>query len=109
MEDKYEIKDRLVKGLYTRSLLYLVSGILEGKESDAYILGLQRHIEANTPYDADETLKAIAQFMKDDHHVVYSVSDQGAIDGMKTTSVSHSGFDDDKESTLDSMVYLINQ
>ena len=107
MKDDLEKQDHLVKFLYPRSLLYLISGILE-EERDACILGLQRHITGNLPYLGD-LFTRIKTFLADDGKIVYSKSDDTALSGFKTGSLSHGGFDDDKETTLDSMVYIINQ
>ncbi|KQT18319.1 hypothetical protein ASG31_06215 [Chryseobacterium sp. Leaf404] len=107
MKDDLEKQDHLVKHFYPRSLLYLISGILE-EERDAHILGLQRHITGNKPYIGDMFTR-IKTFLADEGKIVYSKSDDTALNGFKTGSLSHGGFDDDKETTLDSMVYLINQ
>jgi hypothetical protein len=42
MSDDFECKDRLVPGIYNRSLLYFISGVLED-EVDMPIAGLHRH------------------------------------------------------------------
>ncbi|WP_262147130.1 hypothetical protein [Chryseobacterium foetidum] len=107
MKDELEKQDHLVKHFYPRSLLYLISGILE-EERDAQILGLQRHIIGNKPYVGDMFTR-IKTFLADEGKIVYSKSDDTALNGFKTGSLSHSGFDDDEETTLDSMVYIINQ
>jgi len=107
MKDEFEKQDHLVKHVYPRSLLYLISGILE-EERDAHILGLQRHITGNKPYVGDMFTR-IKTFLADEGKIVYSKSDDTALGGFKTGSLSHGGFDDDKETTLDSMVYIINQ
>lgn len=107
MKDDLEKQDHLIKFLYPRSLLYLISGILE-EERDAHILGLQRHISGNKPYIGDMFTR-ITTFLADEGKIVYSKSDDTALNGFKTGSLTHGGFDDDKETTLDSMVYIINQ
>lgn len=107
MSDEYEKKDRLFSSVYPRSLLYLISGILED-ESDDLVLGLQRHTIGNHPYDDELTLR-ISNFLKEKGHIVYSVTDDGAMEGLRSGAVKHGGFDDDKESTLDSIIYIIKQ
>lgn len=112
MEDELETKDRLVPFLYTRSLLYLVSGALEDKgvASDAFILGLQRHISRKSPYTDFDTLNDIAAFFEEDkNRRVYSLSKDDALDGFKTRSIKHGDFDNEGEPTLDSIVHIVKQ
>lgn len=107
MKDELEKKDHLVKFLYPRSLLYLISGILE-QESDACILGLQRHITGAQPYTGD-MFKRVIHFLTPAGNIVYAVTDAQALDGLRSGAITHGGFDDEKESTVDSIMYLINQ
>jgi len=108
MLDSYESKDRLVPVLYPRSLLYFISGVLEGeKEFDAFILGMQRHIIGNKPYNSDPMLNTISEYLKD--KMIYSVTDANAPIGMRSGSISHGGFDDENETTLESIFYLIKK
>jgi hypothetical protein len=107
MKDEMEKKDHLVKFIYPRSLLYLISGILE-KESDACLLGLQRHITGNEPYTGD-MFSRIANFLKTEGNIVYAITDAEAADGLRSGAITHGGFDDEKEITLESIMHLINQ
>jgi hypothetical protein len=107
MSDEFEKKDRLFSFVYPRSLLYLISGILE-YESDDLILGLQRHTIGNYPYDDELTLR-VSNFLKEKGHIVYSVTNNDAMEGLRSGAVKHGGFDDDEESTLDSIIYIIKQ
>jgi len=107
MNDGQEKKDRMLKMVYPYSLLYFISGILE-EESDAYILGLQRHISGVAPYhgaDFDE----IINFLKPDGSIIYAVTELPGADGLRSGALTHGGFDDEGETTLDSMMYLIKQ
>ncbi|MBK7389241.1 MAG: hypothetical protein IPI23_09300 [Bacteroidetes bacterium] len=110
MNDQFETHDRLVPYFYTHSLLYLISGILEdeGKEFDAYILGLQRHIIGNYPYDSAQELINTNQFLFEatTNRIAFSQTDATTPDGMKTKSVSHGGFDDDND-TIESIKYFL--
>jgi len=106
MNDEQEKKDSVIKYLYPRSLLYLISGILE-EEPDAHILGLQRHITGKHPYTGG-VFNNIIDFLKPQGRIIYSVTD-GAEIGFQSRSISHGGFDDDYEITLDSIMHLINQ
>lgn len=107
MSDEYEKKDRLSYFVYPRSLLYLISGILED-ESDALILGLQRHTTGNHPYNDDNAIQ-ISDFLKIEGHTVYAVTDKSALDGFRSGARKHGDFDDDEETTLDSIIHIIKQ
>lgn len=111
MLDAYETKDQLVKYLYTHSLLYLISGILEneGKSCDEYILGLERHINLEKPYHSDELLVATHEFLYEGgmDRVAFSVTSNASSEGMQTKSTNHSDFDDDPE-TLESITHFLN-
>lgn len=112
MNDQFETHDRLVPYFYTHSLLYLISGILEdeGKEFDGYILGLERHIRGNFPYDSAQELINTNQFLFESStkRIVFSQTDATTPDGIKTKSVSHGGFDDDND-TIESIKYFLNE
>lgn len=112
MNDYYETHDRLVPFLYTHSLLYLISGILEdeGKEFDAYILGLERHIMGSFPYDSEQNLIGTNKFLfeSETNRVAFSKTNNIGHNGMKTNSVSHGGFDDDND-TIESIKHFLNE
>lgn len=111
MKDKYEKQDILVPFLYTHSLLYLISGVLEnkGQDFDSYLLGLERHISAIEPYNIDE-LKTIKDFVykQNEHRISLSKTDDDNIntDGLKTNAVKHGEFDNDQD-TRDSIVHFL--
>ena len=109
MLDSYEQKDHLVPVLYPRSLLYFISGILEENEFDAYILGMQRHIIGNKPYDNVELLKNINNYLVLENRMVYAVTKAEAPEGFRSGSMKHADFDNDGEVTLDSIFYLLKQ
>jgi hypothetical protein len=109
MQDIYEINDRLAGALYTRSLLYFVSGVLEGDEADACLLGLERHIAGRAPYIGEPYLKEIYEFIKEQDRCVFAVTKDEALDGLRSGSLRHGDFDNDKETTLDSVFYLVKQ
>lgn len=109
MLDEYETKDHLVPVLYPRSLLYFISGVLEEKEFDAYILGLQRHISGRKPYDGEAVLNRINEHLVQEQRMIYSVTDDGSDEGMRSGSKHHGDFDNDKETTLDSIFYLLTK
>jgi len=109
MSDAFECKDRCVPFVYTRSLLYMISGILEKDEFDAYILGMERYLEGNAPYNADPKLIANMNFMgAAANRVVYAVTANGAPDGLQCTAEHHGAFHDDQFLTMNSISYILN-
>jgi len=111
MNDKNEKKDILVPFVYTHSLLYLISGILEneGKDFDAYILGLERHAYTYPPYDSVPEIKDsnIFLFQNNTNRIIFSQTKDNAEEGLQTFSLSHGGFDDD-EKTISSIKFLLS-
>ena len=112
MKDEFETQDKLVPFLYPYSLLYLVSGILEdeGNDCDAYILGLERHINGKVPYNSAHELVSTTKFLfeGDTNRVIYSKSDLAAVLGLRTTSISHGEFDDNND-VIESINYFLKQ
>jgi hypothetical protein len=94
MSDAYESKDQLVPGVYTRSLLYFISGVLE-QEADVPLAGLQRDLSEKPPYDA-ANLISIATWLQDagKNRIVLSVT-SGSTPGLISASTTHGDFDDD--------------
>lgn len=112
MSDEYETKDKLASVLYPRSLLYFISGCLEdeGKESDEYVLGLQRHLSDKEPYSNVDILKDIRKFIANvSDTCVYAVTPNGTGAGLQSLSISHGGFDNDFDGTLKSMEHILNK
>lgn len=109
MTDENECNDVLVPYFYTRSLLYLISGVLEegGKADDANILGLQRHINFESPYNTDEH-KDLHDYLYENstNRLCFSKTLEGSIEGLRTHSLKHGDFDDD-ELTVASLVYIL--
>lgn len=94
MGDAFEKKDQLVKGIYTRSLLYLISGVLES-DADTPIAGMERFWTGSAPFGAP-FLVANTQWLKEagKARTVMSVtSGNGA--GLNSTSEKHGDFDND--------------
>ena len=108
MQDKYEKEDRLVPFIYTRSLLYFISGVLEPNEVDTPIAGMERFWTGEKPFE-DDYLVSSAAWLKSSgkNRNVLSVT-ESTISGMKSESVTHGGFDND-EKTLSSLTYIISQ
>lgn len=105
MSDEFEVKDIMVPVIYPQSLLYLVSGLLEGDEEKP-IVGLQRFYIPESPYQ-DEAAQAVRAFMLAQEHkrVVWSVAEQGEA-GFISGARAHGAFDEDP-TTLESVLHLL--
>jgi len=105
MRDDLESKDELVPRVYTRSLLYFISGVLES-EPDSPLAGLERHSRGSTPYDSD-VLSALHHFLREEvpQRLVLSET-TGSQPGFNSTAVTHGAFDDDKP-TRESLAALV--
>lgn len=107
MKEENEIKDRLFSPIYTRSLLYLISGILERDENDARILGMQRYLFGQSPYQNEGMLNDIIAYMDLPGHAVFSKTDDDAPAGFRSKATKHGNFDNESEPTLDSIVEIL--
>ena len=105
MSDDAEKKERLFNPLYTRSLLYFISGVLEPDEVDMPIIGMQRFLFGRAPFDTPDHL-AVNAFM--DGNTVYSPSPAAAPAGQRTHALKHGDFDNDLP-TLESLRYWIER
>lgn len=94
MSDDLETKDELLKKVYTRSLLYFISGALE-HQADKLIAGIELQLRGKAPYDEPRSLIV--------HSFVHAQAEQRLVlsktvaagQGLNSTAVSHGGFDDD--------------
>ncbi len=93
MHDDYESKDILVPYVYPRSLLYLVSGIMEEK-ADTPICGMQRYQTAAKPYD-DSNLAAIKGFLQKEDRLVLSKTADDSTMGFRCSALKHGNFNED--------------
>lgn len=110
MDDASECKDHLVPGLYPRSLLYLVSGVLERDSSGASVVvpvaGLQRY-HTGERFAGIEPVRAVRDYLgKEPGRLVWSPSPPDALAGLRARANSHGGFDDDPD-VLDSIRALV--
>lgn len=116
MSDPLDAADIMVPILYTRSLLYFVSGLLEGHvegdswddDIDAPIVGMQRFITNTDTYKKDEfpEIEKVRQFLQSiPNSTVWSDSSAG--NGLNSMSHKHGDFDNDAE-TVKSIAWIIS-
>ncbi len=115
MSDGIEADDVLVPILYTRSLLYFVSGVLEGHvegdswedDIDAPIVGMQRYLTDKGVFNPSDfpAVEQIRQFLQSfPDSEVWSESSAG--NGLNSMSHKHGDFDNDDE-TVKSVTWII--
>lgn len=108
MADSYERDDSLVPGIYTRSLLYFISGVLEPDMVDQPIAGMMRHTTRKKPFESGPA-KDWADFILASECTVLSdstVLNPEAPEGKRSTSRKHGDFDNDK-TTQKSLIHLL--
>jgi hypothetical protein len=106
MKDDHERVDRLLPGVYPRSLLYLVSGVLES-EPDWPLLGMERFHTDARPFTAGafpqiDAVRSVLGAIPDS--LVWSIAADGY--GLTSNAVHHGAFDDD-DATLESVQHII--
>lgn len=96
MKDENEKKDYCGSPLlYSHSLLYLISGLLEKDENDACILGLERYLKNEPPFDRDDMLHRVIAFMNAvPNRAVFSATAANALPGLRCTALHHGQFHD---------------
>jgi hypothetical protein len=110
MDDDYEQKNHLVEVVYERSLLYLISGILEPAEVDIPIAGMMRFLSGGEPFlqpDLEEIRRFL--FSTGPQRTVLSLSSAitpTAPVGLRSNSSRHQDFNTDHD-TRDSLVAII--
>jgi hypothetical protein len=104
MKDSAEQLDRLVPIIYPRSLLYFVSGVVEG-DVDVPLLGMQRFI-ADPATFSENYMNSARDLLNIAKAAVWSVSDSP--DGLGSASLSHGDFDND-EATLASLSHIVSR
>lgn len=106
MTDDAERADRLAGAMYPRSLLYLVSGLLERDRKAsavAPVLGLSRYIAAQglgrllaSELATTARLATVRKYTGETGRVVLSPTALGALEGARSSAISHGAFDDDE-------------
>lgn len=116
MDDEAEKADRLVGALYPRSLLYLVSGLLERDEQSKSawtpLVGLSRYREAgiddllDSPAGKSARLADVRAYLEPDENVVLSPTATDAAPGFRSSAISHGDFDNN-DLVRDSLAEMI--
>ena len=111
MNDQSESNDPLIDKLprvYPRSLLYLISGILEdkGKSFDAFILGMERYFKWPVYTEKFEILREVKDFLDGENHRYVLSPTIGQSTGLNSTALDHGDFNENKE-TIESIMYII--
>lgn len=113
MRDARESADQMLKPLYTRSLLYFVSGLLEGTASagkwsatiDMPLVGMERYF-LDGPFGTDASVAKVSKFLNAaPNRMVWSHA-QSSLPGLSSDAGRHGDFDND-EATLKSLQEII--
>lgn len=114
MRDALETQDRMLAPLYTRSLLYFVSGLLEGQVAKdgkwsgvigMPLVGMERFYELSNYAQNTVVTKVKAYLEGSPGRMVWS-SVSGANSGLNSSAAKHGDFDNDP-STLESVQTII--
>ena len=104
MSDQLEQADVIVPGVYTRSLLYLVSGLFEDAP-DTPILGMKRFFSTEASFNKWPEIPLIFTYLSvSQHNNVWSLIDAG--DGLSSHSKKHGDFYSE-DVTLTSLGYIL--
>lgn len=115
MRDDRESADRMLGVVYTRSLLYFVSGLLEGEALDGGftsicdmpVVGMERYLTSAASRDNPD-VKAVLDYLDEKPgRSVWSYS-MGQAPGLNSDSRKHGDFDNDP-ATLESVLAFINE
>jgi hypothetical protein len=115
MSDELESQDQLVRIVYTRSLLYFISGVLEGsvadgewqEDIDAPLVGMKRYLDERATFTLAEfpAIHAVKQFFDGAaNRTIWSEIAGG--DGLSSASRKHGDFDNDPE-TVKSLMWVL--
>jgi hypothetical protein len=110
MSDEMECADVLVPGVYTRSLLYFVSGVLETNGTgetlaDTPLLGMRRYFTQTGVY-RDAAVVRVRDVVGADAARSVCSPTENAAPGLGSSARRHGDFDDDAL-TLESLRYVI--
>jgi len=104
MSDQLEQADAIVPGVYTRSLLYLVSALFEDAP-DTPILGMQRFFSTEAPFNKWPEIPLTFTYLSaSQNNNIWSLIDTG--DGLSSHAKKHGDFYCD-DVTLKSLGYIL--
>lgn len=106
--DFAESNDKALSYLYPRSVLYLISGLLEDK-ADEPLVGMERYYRGTDPYmrSKNESLKVVGDFTDAvENSLIWSTADGG--DGLNTDANAHDELYAG-ETTLQSVRHLVEK
>ncbi|MFZ6029420.1 MAG: hypothetical protein ACOYYS_17040 [Chloroflexota bacterium] len=104
LSDTLECKDAIASAAYPRSLLYFVSGVLEG-DDEKPIVGMQRFYGGKEPYD-QPALGEVCTYVAAAPNVVWTTVGD-AQPGLNSLAAGHGKFSDDP-TTIESLSYLLS-
>lgn len=115
MRDERESADRMLGVIYTRSLLYFVSGLLEGKEADGGftsvcdmpLVGMERYLISPALQD-DPDVKTVLDYLKEKPRRTVWSHAMGQAPGLNSDSRKHGDFDNDV-ATIESLAAFIGE
>jgi hypothetical protein len=106
------VDEPVIRDLYTSSLLYFISGVLEDPDGDTPILGMKRYFTGKKPFAPGQvrSIDTVSAFYSQHSHATVC-SDTKSDDpqpplGQRCTSHHHGGFPIDP-GTLQSVCYLL--
>ena len=105
MSNQLEMTDRVGGMAYPRSLLYLVSGLLE-KEADTPLLGMECYYSGRVPYTESPVADVVGFLRGKEGRLVWSMTDENAPQGRQSAATSHGSFDDEV-TTLESLKHIV--
>ncbi len=114
MKDERETQDEMLKPLYTRSLLYFVSGLLEGEAVgggwnsilDMPLVGMARYYDLSNIFGDDHAVAKVKTFLNDGTHRMVWSQTLDASEGLNSDAAKHGDFDND-DVTLKSVSAII--
>jgi hypothetical protein len=113
MNDDFEKANHLVSIIYDRSLLYLVSGILEPEETDMPLVGMMRFETCVNPFDSPMLIR-VHNFLFETgvtQRTVLArtmVTAPHAVSGFRSNAARHQDFNKDAD-TQNSLVTMIRE
>lgn len=114
MKDERETQDEMLKPLYTRSLLYFVSGLLEGEAVggrwnsilDMPLVGMARYYDMSKVFGDDQAVAKVKAFLNEGTHRRVWSRTVDAGEGLNSDAGKHGDFDND-DATLKSVSAII--